>query len=140
MIIGIGTDLVDIARIHATLEQFGERFVARVFAPEERIYVADDAAAPAHYAKRFAGKEAAAKALRSGIADGVYLKDLVVIKDASGAPMLEARNGAARMLTARAGGQAKIHLSLSDDGGFALAFVVIETISGTCQCEPGSLG
>lgn len=129
MIIGIGTDLTDIARIHASLDRFGDRFITRVFAPEERLYNAHDERAPAHYAKRFAAKEAVSKALSSGIADGVYLNDIVVIKNQKGAPTLDIRGGAANVLAARtAGAAATIHLSLSDDGGFALAFVVIDVL------------
>jgi holo-[acyl-carrier protein] synthase len=81
----------------------------------------------AHYAKRWAAKEAVAKALGLGISSGVYLRDIVVIKDAHGAPMIDLRGGAARALQDKANGAlARIHVSLSDDAGLALAFVVIE--------------
>ncbi len=145
MIIGIGTDLVSIDRIAAVITRHGDRFINRCFAGEEQISPVapakagasisqdsisrdlgqrlDDTLLAAHYAKRWAAKEAAAKALGLGIDAGVYLRDIVVLKDARGAPRIELRGGAAAVLTGR---DIKIHLSLSDDAGFALAFVVIE--------------
>ncbi len=123
MILGVGTDLVSIDRIVAVIERYGDRFIDRCFAVEEQV--PDHNAA--HYAKRWAAKEAVAKAMGLGIDAGVYLRDIVVIKDPRGAPRIELRNGAARLLAERGGGGAlQVHLSLSDDGGFALAFVVIE--------------
>jgi len=121
MIIGIGTDIADIKRIEKTLAEHGDRFVARIFAPEE----AGEGAA--HYAKRWAAKEAAAKALGCGIRDGIHMKDFVVTKDAAGKPSLKLEGGAAARLTAITppGKTASIQLSLADDAGMALAFVVI---------------
>ncbi len=142
MIIGIGTDLVSIDRIAAVIARHGDRFINRCFAGEEQYkytqFLSSILTLPlegggdsanllvraAHYAKRWAAKEAVAKALGVGIDAGVYLRDIVVLKDARGAPRIELRDGAATMLTGR---DIKIHLSLSDDAGFALAFVVIET-------------
>lgn len=127
MIIGIGTDLVNIARIAGILRTYGDRFITRVFAPTEQVFAADDPLAPAHYAKRFAAKEAAAKAMGIGIDGGVYLRDLIVEKSETGAPVLHLAGGAAaRAAALNHGRPPQIHLSLSDDGGFALAFVVIE--------------
>jgi holo-[acyl-carrier protein] synthase len=126
MIVGIGTDVVAIDRIKSVLAEHGERFIERVFATEERITRDDDVAA--HYAKRWAAKEATAKALGLGIDQGVYLRDIVVVKGENGAPTLHLRHGAAAALAARAGDQVHIHLSLSDDAGLALAFVVIEQV------------
>jgi holo-[acyl-carrier protein] synthase len=187
MIIGVGTDLVSIDRIAAVLARHGDRFIRRVFAEEEHYSpspcqgesgVGDIQHAPhppahargplplpqgergaAHYAKRWAAKEAVAKALGVGIDDGVYLRDIVVLRDERGAPRVTLRGGAAAALRARChpgrsteGAKTRdlfqaqermkvparapaglgrddtvsIHLSLSDDAGFALAFVVVE--------------
>lgn len=129
MILGIGTDLVDIKRITDVLARHGDRFLTRVFAPSERIYAADDGAAPAHYAKRWAAKEAAAKAIGIGIDAGVYLRDIIVEKAPNGAPILTLAGGAAETARRMNNGQTpKFFLSLSDDGKFALAFVVIEGV------------
>jgi holo-[acyl-carrier protein] synthase len=127
MILGIGTDLVEIERIRALLAAHGMRFIARCFAAEEQNVSLHDPVAPAHYAKRFAAKEAASKALGSGIARGVYLKDMVVTKLDNGAPVLSLRGGAADFLKQQAI-NTKLHISLSDDGGYASAFVIIEAV------------
>lgn len=127
MIIGVGTDLVAIDRVAGVLAQHGQRFINRVFADDEQKYAPHDADAPAHYAKRWAAKEALSKALGVGINAGVYLRDIVVTRGPQGAPHLTLRGGAAAFLASRAGGNARLHLSLSDDAGLALAFVVIET-------------
>lgn len=127
MIIGIGTDIVDIERIRTTLAEQGARFIERCFAAAERRYPADHDAAPGHYAKRFAAKEAMAKALGTGITDGIYLRDIVVENDANGAPVLHLSGGAAARLQQMAGANTPVlHLSLSDERAHAIAFVVIE--------------
>ena len=127
MIIGIGTDIVDIDRIRQTLAEQGMRFIERCFAEHERKYAPDHPAAAAHYAKRFAAKEAVAKALGTGIRDGIYLKDITVENDAAGAPRLRLYNAALQYLEGMAPKGAKVmHLSLSDERGHALAFVIIE--------------
>ena len=130
MILGIGSDLCTVSRISEILEKQGQRFKTRCFADEEQAY-ADSATDPdvtsARYAKRWAAKEACAKALGMGIREDVFLKDIVVIKDRLGKPVLDLRGGAKEQLQAMAppGLTAKLHLSLSDDSGLALAFVVI---------------
>ncbi len=132
MILGIGTDLTSIDRIAQTLMQHGERFVARCFAAEEREKVETSAKGDARlraagYAKRWAAKEACAKALGLGIRNDVSLKDIVVTNDAQGQPSLTLTGGAKDRLTAMAprGRTLKVQVSLSDDAAMALAFVVI---------------
>lgn len=131
MIIGIGADLCNIERIGAALARHGERFERRIFTEEER---ATATARPnmiaAAYAKRFAAKEACAKALGTGFSKGVSASDIAVRHNAAGAPNLLLSGGAkARLaeLTPR-GHRAVIHLSLSDDDPWAQAFVVIEAV------------
>lgn len=137
MIIGIGSDLVKVARIAATLEKQGARFVTRCFAPSERDYIeARVAALPVEkadqarsggYAKRWAAKEATAKALGLGIRDGIYLQDIIISNDSSGKPSILLQGGAlARLQSLTPPGTApRIDVSLSDDDGLALAFIVI---------------
>lgn len=137
MILGIGSDLIPISRIEGTLREHGHRFVARCFADSERAYIdARCANLPAEqaeklrasgYAKRWAAKEACAKALGLGIRGDIYLRDIIISNDSAGKPSILLAGGAARRLAdmAPAGAVAKIDLSLSDDGGMALAFVVI---------------
>ena len=133
MILGIGSDLVEIRRISASLEQFGDRFAERCFSDTERER-ASSAATPelkaASYAKRWAAKEAVAKALGLGIADGVHLRDISVVLDASGRPGIELSGGAQKRLETikPQGARVEIHISLSDDAGFALAFAVISAV------------
>ena len=88
MIIGLGSDLADIRRIEATLERFGERFVARIFTDVERARSERKADRAASYAKRFAAKEACAKALGTGLRAGVFWRDMGVVNARSGAPTL----------------------------------------------------
>ena len=126
MIYGIGTDIVDVRRIQASLEQHGRRFAERILAPAE-LDEFDQAASPAHYlAKRFAAKEATAKALGCGFRDGLSLKHIWVSKDMAGKPGL-CFEATARDKSAQAGITAS-HLSLSDEQHYAQAFVVLERI------------
>jgi holo-[acyl-carrier protein] synthase len=120
MIVGIGTDIVQIPRIQALLDKFGERFIARCFTQAER---GDGSAA--HLAKRFAAKEATLKALGTGFAQGISWQDIEVVKTPSGKPTLALHNAALAQLPQDAHYQ--LHLSLSDDYPVAQAFVVIET-------------
>ncbi len=98
MIIGIGNDIVDIRRIEATLARFGDRFIARIFTEVERAKSDGRAARAASYAKRFAAKEACAKALGTGLRHAVYWRDMGVINLPSGRPTLALTGGAARQL------------------------------------------
>jgi holo-[acyl-carrier protein] synthase len=128
VIIGIGSDLCDIRRIEKTLARFGERFVQRVFTETERRKSDRRAQRAASYAKRFAAKEAGAKALGTGFSRGVYLKDIGVVNLPSGAPTLALTGGAARRLAqiVPGGHEAVVHVTLTDDYPLAQAFVVIE--------------
>jgi holo-[acyl-carrier protein] synthase len=130
MIIGIGSDLIDIRRIERSLERYGERFVARLFTHIEREKSERRAARAASYAKRFAAKEACAKALGTGMSRGVFWKDMGVINLPGGKPTMNLTNGAALRLQAMlpAGHNAAIHLTITDDFPLAQAFVVIEAL------------
>src|SRR5690606_1421185 len=116
MIIGIGSDLIDIRRIEKTLSRHPERFVARVFTDVEQAKSDRRQARAASYAKRFAAKEACAKALGTGMAQGVFWRDMGVVNLASGAPTMELTGGAAMRLAAilPAGHDAAIHLTITD--------------------------
>lgn len=124
MILGIGTDIVPIDRIEKTLAEQGERFINRCFAPNE---ITDKDPTAAFCAKRWAAKEACAKALGLGICDGIYLRDIMVMNDTAGRPSLTLTGGAKERLTAITprGMTPLTHVSLADDGGMAMAFVVI---------------
>jgi holo-[acyl-carrier protein] synthase len=134
MILGIGSDLIDIRRIERVLERYGEKFVARVFTEEERRRSERRANRAASYAKRYAAKEACSKALGTGFRDGVYWRDLGVINLSSGQPAMVLTGGALRRLEAMtpAGMVARIKLTLTDEAPLASAFVVIsaEPLSG----------
>lgn len=133
MIIGIGSDLIDIGRIEKTLEKFGSRFIERCFSPEEIEKAERRRAAGTHiatYAKRFAAKEACSKALGTGFNHGVYMKDIEVINDSGGKPILRLTGGAAHRLghMTPAGKTAHIHLTLTDEPPLAMAHVIIEAL------------
>jgi holo-[acyl-carrier protein] synthase len=128
MIIGLGSDLCDIRRIEAALARFGERFTQRVFSETERARSERRAhARAASYAKRFAAKEAAAKALGTGFRRGVFFSDLRVVNLPSGQPTLSLHGGAAARLQALipAGYAPSITLSLTDEYPYAYANVII---------------
>ena len=129
MIVGIGSDLVDIRRIAESLERFGERFTHRIYTDGERAKAAGRADPAPTYARRFAAKEAASKALGVGIS-GLAWRDIEVANDARGAPALRLHGGAAARLVEITpdGCEARLHLSLTDDPPYALAFVVIEAL------------
>lgn len=136
MILGIGNDLVDIRRIERTLARFGDRFLERVFTPQERERaerraMAGPAARAAAYAKRYAAKEACAKALGTGFSQGVFWRDIGVVNRPSGVPTVALSGGAWRRLEALvpAGMVADIHLSLTDEPPMAHAVVVISAVS-----------
>ena len=131
MIYGIGSDIVDIARIRKILQQHGARFIQRCFTPAEQAQAqqrTDDHAIAAFYAKRFAAKEACAKALGTGFRNGLYLRDIGVVTTAYGRPTLSLTGIAAQQLTGlmQNGHSPMLHLSLSDTNTLAQAFVVIE--------------
>jgi holo-[acyl-carrier protein] synthase len=135
LIVGIGSDLTDIRRIEKTLERFGERFVARTFTAVERERSERKAGAAggraASYAKRFAAKEACAKALGTGVPRrGVHWADMGVVNLRSGKPTMALTGGAAERLASLMppGMVPVIHLSLTDDHPYAQAFVIIEAL------------
>jgi holo-[acyl-carrier protein] synthase len=132
MILGLGSDMCDIRRIEAAIERHGERFLNRVFTAAERARAGRRAQGlqAATYAKRFAAKEACAKALGTGFRDGVFLSDLSVVNLPSGQPTLQLTGGAARRLAAitPAGMMAQIALSLTDEPPYAFAQVIISAI------------
>ncbi|MEY2956661.1 MAG: holo-ACP synthase [Gemmobacter sp.] len=128
MILGIGTDLANITRIEGTLARFGERFLARVFTPEERRKAEARADRAGTYAKRWAAKEACSKALGTGLRMGIAWRDMGVANLATGQPVMHLTGWAARRLAAMTppGHEAIVHVSLTDDHPWAQAFVVIE--------------
>jgi holo-[acyl-carrier protein] synthase len=128
MIIGVGSDLCDIRRVEETLARFGERFVARCFTEIERGRSEARAGRAASYAKRFAAKEACAKALGTGLRHGVFWRDMGVVNLPTGQPTMRLTGGAAARLAAitPAGMEAFIHLTITDEHPLAQAFVIIE--------------
>jgi len=132
MIIGLGSDLCNIERIRNSLDRFGERFEKRVFTEIERAKAERRPFTRAGtYAKRFAAKEAFAKAVGTGFKRGVFMKDIGVVNLPSGQPTLALTGGAKERLDAITppGHAARIHLTMTDDHPFAMAVVIIEAIS-----------
>jgi len=130
VIIGLGSDLIDIRRVEKTLERFGDRFLDRVFTEIERKKSDRRAARAASYAKRFAAKEACAKALGTGLRKGVFWRDMGVVNLPGGQPTMKLTGGALARLEAitPAGTTPRIHLTITDDFPLAQAFVVIEVV------------
>jgi holo-[acyl-carrier protein] synthase len=130
MIIGIGNDMVDIRRVERTIERYGERFLERVFTDIERLKSDGRTMRAASYAKRFAAKEACAKALGTGFRQGVFWRDMGVVNLPSGRPTLELTGGAARALARLTpdGHQVRIDLSITDDFPTAQAIVIISAM------------
>lgn len=128
MIIGIGSDLIDIRRVAKTLERHPDRFVNRVFTEIEQHKSDRRKERAASYAKRFAAKEACAKALGTGLARGVFWRDMGVVNLPGGKPTMQLTGGAAARLANMlpAGHEALIHLTITDDFPLAQAFVIIE--------------
>ncbi|MFN3514651.1 MAG: holo-ACP synthase [Phenylobacterium sp.] len=135
MIVGIGSDLSDIRRIENSLARFGERFTHRVFTEIERARSERKPDRAASYAKRFAAKEACAKALGTGLKRGVFWRDMGVVNMRSGQPTMALTGGALKRLEeiTPAGHRAVIHLSLTDDHPYAQAFVIIEAVAEPAQ-------
>lgn len=127
MIIGIGSDLIDIRRVERTLERFGERFTNRIFTETERRKSDRRAARAASYAKRFAAKEACSKALGTGLRKGVFWRDMGVVNLPSGKPTMALTGGALERFEMLVGPdrEAEIHLTITDDYPLAQAFVII---------------
>ena len=135
MIIGLGSDLIDIRRIEETLERYGERFINRIFTELEQKKSERRAQRAASYAKRFAAKEACAKALGTGLKDGVFWRDMGVVNLPTGAPTLKLTGGAARRLAeiTPPGTRADISLTLTDDYPLAQAIVIISAVAEAPQ-------
>lgn len=133
MIIGLGSDLIDIRRIEKSLDRFGEQFTTRVFTEIEQSKSDRRRNRAASYAKRFAAKEACCKALGTGISRGVYWRDMGVVNLPSGKPTMALSNGAAKRLAEMVpnGYQPHIHVTITDDFPLAQAFVVIEALLDT---------
>ena len=131
MIIGIGNDIIDIRRVEKVIEKHGDRFIQRIFTDVEIAKSERRRLRGASYAKRFAAKEACAKALGTGMARGVFWRDLGVVNLPSGKPTMVLTGGAARRLSALlpAGHRANIHLTITDDFPLAQAFVMIEAVA-----------
>jgi holo-[acyl-carrier protein] synthase len=127
MILGLGNDIIDIRRIERTLERYGERFLGRVFTDTERLKSEARANRAASYAKRFAAKEACAKALGTGLRNGVFWRDMGVVNLRSGRPTMVLTGGAAAQLKriTPAGFAARIDVTLTDDFPQAQAVVLI---------------
>jgi len=130
VIIGIGSDLSDIRRIHRSLERFGSRFTHRIFTELERSRSEKKTDPASSYAKRFAAKEACAKALGTGMRAGVFWRDMGVVNMRSGQPTMALTGGALTRLNTMTppGHKAVLHLSLTDDHPYAQAFVIIEAV------------
>jgi holo-[acyl-carrier protein] synthase len=130
MILGIGSDLVDIRRIERTVERHGERFLSRIFTETERARAERRANRVETYAKRFAAKEACAKALGTGFRRGVFWRDMGVVNLPSGRPTMRLTGGALRRLQeiTPAGCEARIDVTITDEGPMAQALVVISAV------------
>ena len=130
MILGVGSDLIDVRRIERTIERHGERFLERIFTPLERAKAEGRTRRVETYAKRFAAKEACAKALGTGMSHGVFWRDMGVVNLPGGKPTMKLTNGAAKRLSEMLpkGHRSVIHLTITDDFPLAQAFVVIEAL------------
>jgi holo-[acyl-carrier protein] synthase len=130
MIIGLGSDIIDIRRIEKTLERYGERFLGRIFTSVERSKAEGRANRAATYAKRFAAKEACSKALGTGFRRGVFWRDMGVVNLRSGKPTMRLTGGAERRLAeiTPCGMSAQIDITLTDDYPQAQAIVIISAV------------
>jgi holo-[acyl-carrier protein] synthase len=130
MILGIGSDIIDIRRIERSLARHGERFIRRLYTPAEQAKARRRANPVPTYAKRFAAKEACSKALGTGMSRGVFFKDMGVVNDAAGKPTMELTGGALARLKALTppGKETRIHVTITDERDWAQAFVIIEAI------------
>jgi holo-[acyl-carrier protein] synthase len=124
MILGIGTDLAEVARIRESIERYGERFLGRLYTERERLYASSKANAAERYAARFAAKEAGMKAIGTGWSRGVTWKDFEVVNEPSGRPTLVLR-GVAREIADQMGVE-YISLSLTHTADLAYAVVILE--------------
>jgi holo-[acyl-carrier protein] synthase len=130
MILGVGSDVVDVRRIERMIERYGDRFLQRIFTDAERAKADRRATRAATYAKRFAAKEACAKALGTGFRDGVFWRDLGVVNLSSGRPTMRLTGGALARLAAITppGHEPRIDITLTDEGPLAQALVIISAV------------
>ena len=130
MILGIGSDIIDIRRIEKTLEKHGQRFIDRIYTEIEKQKSERRAQRVPSYAKRFAAKEACSKALGTGLSNGVYWRDMGVVNLPSGKPTMQLTNGAAEQLARMmpVGKTAVVHLTMTDEYPYAQAYVIIEAV------------
>lgn len=130
MIIGIGNDTIDIRRVEGVMERHGEKFIQRIFTDVEIAKSERRRLRGASYAKRFAAKEACAKALGTGMSQGVFWRDMGVVNLPSGKPTMVLTGGAAKRLASLVppGHRGEIHLTITDDFPLAQAFVIIEAV------------
>lgn len=125
MIVGIGVDLVAVARLRRALDRFGDRFARKILGSEELVTYAESADRAAFLARRFAAKEAASKALGTGMGGGIHFRQISTLHVKSGAPLLSLEGAAARRAAML--GVTAMHLSLSDEKDHAIALVVLES-------------
>jgi holo-[acyl-carrier protein] synthase len=130
MIIGLGSDIVDVRRIASVIERHGDRFLNRIFTAAERRKAESRANVAETYAKRFAAKEACSKALGTGFRHGVFWRDMGVVNLPSGRPTMKLSGGALKRLQeiTPAGCEARIEVSLTDEGPTAQAIVIISAL------------
>jgi len=138
MIIGLGSDIVDVRRIAKVIERHGDRFLDRIYTAAERAKAERRANRVETYAKRFAAKEACAKALGTGFRHGVFWRDLGVVNLPGGKPSMKLTGGALKRLQAitPAGCQASIEVSLTDEGPTAQAIVIISAVPLVAPAAP----
>ena len=138
MILGIGSDLIDVRRIERTIARHGEKFLGRIFTATERATADRRARRGETYAKRFAAKEACAKALGTGLRAGVFWRDMGVVNLPSGRPTMKLTGGALMRLQAitPAGCEPRIDVTITDEGPMAQAVVVISAVPGVGSARP----
>ena len=131
MILGVGSDLIDVRRIARAVERHGERFLGRIFTATERATAERRVRRYETYAKRFAAKEACAKALGTGLRAGVFWRDMGVVNLPSGRPSMKLTGGALSRLQSitPAGCEARIDVTITDEGRMAQAVVIISAVS-----------
>ena len=137
MIIGLGSDLIDIRRMEKMLERYGQKFIDRIFTDVEQLKSERRAERAASYAKRFAAKEACAKALGTGLKHGVFWRDMGVVNLATGQPTMRLTGGALKRLeqiTPR-GYEAQINLTITDEYPLAQAIVMISAVEKARQLK-----
>jgi holo-[acyl-carrier protein] synthase len=139
MILGIGSDITDVRRVAQVLERHGDRFLGRIFTATERARAERRKNRVETYAKRFAAKEACAKALGTGLRAGVFWRDMGVVNRPGGQPTMQLTGGALRRLQflTPQGHEARIDLTISDEGPLAIAYVIISAVPVS---PPGGAG